>query len=422
MHIRILSLLLFFTYSQVLKSQDSLYTTKNLGEVLFPKKNNTDSPIETKLKKNSLILLPVIGTTPATGVFFGVGGLWAFYTDKYQKNKLSSFNFGAQITFKNQYIFMLKENMYAMRNKIFLQGDYRFLIFSQPTFGLGTNSPDSTYTNFDFGMYGYGTSKIDGAQMMYYNYLKIHQILSYAINDNNTIYVGGGFHLDNHSKIRDELYEINNQNKTAHSVYSISKGFDLYRYNLIGLSANFVWDTRDNIINTYKGFYINFNYRMNSTFIGSSQFSNMLWLEGRCFLPVSKKSKRNVLAFWTYLSTVVSGDLPYLDLPAIGYDQKGFSGRGYVQGRYRGNTLFYSEVEYRFRISKCSEVLGGVVFVNAVTTNDKDNNVHMFEYIRPSVGVGIRVMLDKKVRTNLVVDYGNGYQSSGVYLTAGEMF
>jgi hypothetical protein len=148
----------------------------------------------------------------------------------------------------------------------------------------------------------------------------------------------------------------------------------------------------------------------------------MLWLEGRYFLPVSKKSKRNILAFWSYISTSVQGVVPYLDLPAIGYDQKGFSGRGYVQGRYRGNTLVYGEMEYRFRISKCSEVLGGVLFINAVTTNDVANHVQLFEYIRPSIGAGLRVMLDKKVRTNLVVDYGQGYNSSGVYLTAGEMF
>ncbi|MBK6967539.1 MAG: hypothetical protein IPH20_27485 [Bacteroidales bacterium] len=45
-----------------------------------------------------------------------------------------------------------------------------------------------------------------------------------------------------------------------------------------------------------------------------------------------------------------NGEFPYLMLPATAYDQRGRSGRGYTQGRFRGNNFLYGETEYRFRL------------------------------------------------------------------------
>ena len=55
---------------------------------------------------------------------------------------------------------------------------------------------------------------------------------------------------------------------------------------------------------------------------------------------------------------------------ATGEDQKARSGRGYIAGRFRGESMIYGEVEYRFPISQCSQVLGGVVFINAATATN----------------------------------------------------
>ena len=63
---------------------------------------------------------------------------------------------------------------------------------------------------------------------------------------------------------------------------------------------------------------------------------------------------------------VTSGHLPYLALPAIGWDFAGRTGRGYVQGRFRGTAEVYAEAEWRFRITD-NGLLGGVVFANMYT-------------------------------------------------------
>ena len=66
--------------------------------------------------------------------------------------------------------------------------------------------------------------------------------------------------------------------------------------------------------------------------------------------------------------------MPYLILPALSYDQRGRSGRGYTQGRFRGTNLVYSEAEYRFPISACGGIIGGVVFANLTTASNTDKH------------------------------------------------
>ena len=80
------------------------------------------------------------------------------------------------------------------------------------------------------------------------------------------------------------------------------------------------------------------------------------------------------------------------------------------------------ESEYRFPISECGGVLGGILFVNANTTDKPDKSVRLFDYVAPGYGVGLRLMVDKRSRTNLQVDFGFGKNSGGVYFGAAETF
>ena len=109
-------------------------------------------------------------------------------------------------------------------------------------------------------------------------------------------------------------------------------------------------------------------------------------------------------------------------LPATAYDQRGRSARGYTQGRYRGNNMVYGEAEYRFPISNCGGIMGGVLFVNGTTANNPGQSLKLFESVKPGYGVGLRVMVDKASRTNLAIDFGMGDKSSGFYLAAAETF
>jgi hypothetical protein len=95
-----------------------------------------------------------------------------------------------------------------------------------------------------------------------------------------------------------------------------------------------------------------------------------------------------------------------------------------VQGRFRGEELVYSELEYRFPISPCTGVLGGVVFVNGITTSNREPGaqVRVFDYIKAGYGFGLRIAADKLSRTNIAIDVGFGEKSMGIYFGAAEVF
>ena len=367
-------------------------------------------------KTSSIFLVPVVGSTPSTGVLVGVTLQTAF---QLPESKMSAFQATVQYTFNKQFSVSVKNNVFAKKNKVFLSGDWTYYDYSQPTYGLGTNAPGRKLKrHFVFSQVG--ETKDTLAQPMKFKHYKLHQTISFKVFRN--FFVGPGIHYDRYDKIQDLTLDTLNHQITSHYAYSMLYGFDPTRYSVMGVSLNLVFDSRDNLINAYKGFYANINYRMNPEFLGSDKASSTLWTEFRSYLSMSKRRPQKVLAFWWAGHFTVNGTLPYLNLPAVGNDQRSKTGRGYTIARFRGNHMMYGEVEYRFPLLKCSNILGGVVFANAVTTTNQDKGVKLFEYIRPSVGLGLRILFQKQSRMNIQVDYAQGEDSNGVYFGASEVF
>jgi hypothetical protein len=125
---------------------------------------------------------------------------------------------------------------------------------------------------------------------------------------------------------------------------------------------------------------------------------------------------------WVYGDMVGSGTPPYFDLPAIGMDTYGRSGRGYNEGRFRGERLMYGELEYRAALTR-NGLLGMVAFVNTVTLSNTQTDEKLFDSFAPAGGIGLRLLFNKRSRTNLCIDYGWGRQGSkGLYLALQEAF
>ena len=121
---------------------------------------------------------------------------------------------------------------------------------------------------------------------------------------------------------------------------------------------------------------------------------------------------RHKLAFWRYGDFVIAGTAPYLDLPATGMDAYGRSGRGYPQGRFRGERLVYGEVEYRWTATK-NGLFGMVAFLNTQTFGGEQTGEELFDSFATGGGVGVRLMLNKKSQTNLCLDIGWGKEGQG---------
>ncbi|MBB4802864.1 outer membrane protein assembly factor BamA [Flavobacterium nitrogenifigens] len=401
---------LFLNAQNEIESQSQKECSPKTILELFKKK---DSLYVVKPTKNDFFLvIPAIGSQPATGFFFGGVAQYTF-KGKQENDKYSVANLGILYTVKKQWMINVKNNILLKNNKIFLSGDYRYYIFSQPNYGLGTDIIPPRRDRPD----GFSIDSI--AQSMDYNYFKFHQTASFEIRKN--FYVGGGVNIDWYTNIKDKELDIENGNLTYHYNYSQLHGFDNLEYFLTGVSFNMVYDSRDNQVNSSRGWFANLNYRFNPVLFHNQKYSNVLYAEYRHFVPLSHKNDRYILGIWAYGQFITRGDVPYLNLPAIGWDQRSRGGEGYTQGLFRGNGLVYLSTEFRFPIT-CNQMFSGTVFTNFVTASNADNNIGLFHSIQPAAGVGFRVLIDKKTRTNLVADYSWGNNSKGFYLNAGEVF
>ena len=345
------------------------------------------------------------------GFYYGAVTQYTF-KGKQAEDKYSSFNFGATYTTKKQLLVNVKNTILLNNNKIYLNGDWRYYIFSQNNYGLGSDIIPPKRNDENFVLEAL-------SQPMDYDYLKFHQTVSFRIGGD--FYIGGGIHLDGYTNISDKLLDVPNNVLTEHYKYSEKYGFSTNEYYVNGLSLNFVFDSRDNQVNANNGLYFNINFRDNPALRKNQSSSSVLFTELKYYIPLSKTNAQHVLAFWTYGQFLTHGNLPYLNLPAIGWDKTSRGGRGYVQGLIRGQNLAYLETEYRFPIS-CNQLISGTVFANFTTASDKDRQVKLFNAVQPAFGIGLRILIDKATRTNLILNQSWGRQSNAFYLNAGEAF
>jgi len=180
-----------------------------------------------------------------------------------------------------------------------------------------------------------------------------------------------------------------------------------------------LYDTRSNPVNPAKGSLIKIDFHIHPQVLGNIDSWNSFIVDARKYFTFPARSN-NVLAFWSYDWFTRKGRVPYLLLPNTGGDPNSNTGRGYIQGRYRGNNFVYLEGEYRIQLTR-NGLFGMVVFGNAESVTK--NGIRDVNVIAPGYGAGLRIKLNKFSSTNLAVDYGFGVGGSrGLSVNLGEVF
>ncbi|MBW3131185.1 MULTISPECIES: hypothetical protein [Hymenobacter] len=370
---------------------------RDLGDVLtyfFPRLRPAarDTTVTLESGHRFVSIIPVVSYTLQTRGLLQVAGNVA-----YQKPgaNISTLVSALAVTQNKQVILTATSSIWTPDNRINWIGDWRLMHYPQNTYGLGTR-----------------TSTRRGVVNMEFDYLRIYQTMLRRILPN--FYGGLGYQLDYHWGIEStsdgqEVARISGyeQGITGSSVSS-------------GVALNLLYDSRGNAINPQPGgAYVNLLYRPNLKLLGSTVTYQTLLLEARRYLRL-REGSGNMLALWSYNSITLQGTPPYLDLPSTGWDTYNNTGRGFIQGRFRGKDMLYAEAEYRFRITR-NRLLGGVAFGNAQTISEPATN--QFEKVVPAVGVGLRVAMNKLSRTNLSIDYGFGFDGSrALSFNVGEVF
>ncbi len=335
-------------------------------------------------------LLPTLEYTQQTSFALSLIGNAAFYTAGGATN-ISNISGSVAYTQKSQLFIPIQTNIWTKDNKYNITSDWRYNKYPQETFGLGSLTQTANEYIID------------------YSYLRFYQTLYKTIATD--FYLGAGYDLDYYWNFK----EVNPP----------AGGTDLEQYGFTpksvssGITLNVLYDGRRNSINPEPGYYASIVYRPDFRFLGSDSSWQSLVIDARKYMHLRKGGK-SILAFWTYDNFTLSGHPPYQLLPATAGDTYLNSGRGYIQGRFRGKDMLYLESEYRFPLLS-NGLLGAVAFVNAQSFTTPGNN--RFQGILPGYGAGIRIKLNKFSRTNIALDYGFGLHGSrGLFGNLGEIF
>jgi len=394
---RIYALILFFSFSLFFVDSyaqtDSSSGQKDLADVIRSLGKHRKDTVRNKVdsSKYHFSIVPAIGYTLSTGFALIVASNVAFYTNDPDKTNVSSIMAPVVYSQYNQLTIPLQANIWTKDNKYNIISDWRYYKYPQDTYGLG------------------GHTSLDEANQIDYSQLRIRQsvLRKLALN----IYAGVGYYLDYHWNIKEEGQPDGSES-------------DAKKYGLPPTSTssgpvlNLLYDNRKNSINPQGGLYANILYHPNYVFMGSDANWQSMTIDVRKYFRFP--NSRSILAFWNYDWLTLSGKPPYLDLPSTGWDNYNNTGRGYIQGRFRGENMLYLETEFRFAITR-NGLFGGVLFANAQSVSNYPAND--FDAIWPAAGLGLRIKVNKHSNTNIAIDYGFGLGGSrGFFVNLGEVF
>lgn len=356
------------------------------------KKPTVSAPTDKKIRFS---LLPIGGNVPGGGRALVTSTNAGFYLGDKKTTYASNVTFTPYWNFKSRFGLPLRSSIWLEDNSWNIAGDTRFLVYPQNTWGIGSGQEDQKL-------------------LVKYKYVRFYQSALKRIKP--YFYAGMGYNLDYFINIKTDQQNL--QEFTGYNM-GTEEGNNSFSS---GISLNLLYDTRnrsDSDDNPIKQTYMNLVLRNNPVFLGSKTSWKSLYVDARRYIPLNKKpNQQNMIALWSYLWTGLTNDIPYLNLPSIGWDPYNKSGRGVDQNRYRGKGLIYTEAEYRRDITN-NGLLGFVVFANATAVTEQNNR---FKKIHPAAGTGLRVKFNKASNTNIAVDYGFSKGYSGFMIGLGEVF
>ena len=400
-----------FNDGKVQKPADNLSEQYDVGDlahdIFYP--NRTRDPFR---KSSGITVIPNIAANPSIGFQLGIKAVAGKKLGTDPRTFMSVAATSASITTKGIIYFYVNHNVFTNGNKWNLQGSLVAAKTVTPDFGLGIGNAamgseeDKVLSNPD--RKGYVLHS------MFFNFReKVYKEMMRGF------FVGAGVSFDIRTKIEDRITAANVL--TPYKIYSDRYGFDQNNYMSNGLLFSVQYTTRDNQNRAYKGIYADAGFRLNQTWMGSTKNALQFTTDFRKYFSVSERNPEHVIALWNWGSYIASGALPYLELSGTGKDAGFRSGRGYTVTYFKGTQYNYSEIEYRFPITR-NKLLSGVTFFNIQTAND-EMGTKLFEQWQPGGGAGLRILFNKSTRTNLCLDYAFGkYGRRGFFLGLNEAF
>jgi len=367
---------------------------------------------DTLHKGSGVTIVPNVAANPTIGFQAGIKAVAGRRLGNDPNTLLSVGATSASITTKGIIYFYINHNIFTPGNKWNLQGNLVAAKSVSPDagFGIGVGKAEGNAAQT---VLANPAHKIYGIHSLYFNFReKIYKEVAKGL------FLGAGASFEVRRKI--QVGDTVN-NATPLSVYDNQRGFPKDHYSANGFLFNVEYTSRDNPNRAYHGIYFDAGFRINQTWIGSTKNAVQFTTDFRKYFSLSDVNPETVLAFWNWGSYLLTGDIPYLELPGTSRDGSFRSGRGYTSQYFKGTEFNDTELEFRFPIL-ANKFISGVAFGNLQTAND-EQGTRLFQVFQPGYGAGLRVLFNKVTRTNLALDYAFGrFGSKGFFLNLNEAF
>lgn len=341
---------------------------------------------DTISKKEGVFLFPLLYYTPDTRFAAGAVGVYYFNTGdtstiKGKDTRLSYVKLLSDYTQNKQLDIWSSWNFFTNEEKYLFKGEVRYRNFPDRYYGIGNST------------------SIDQEEAYSYDLVKFKLLGLLQVREK--LFVGLDYQFS---------YEYNFEHQQNGELESGT--ITGYKGGLgSGVGGVLTYDTRDNVVNAYKGMLFEFSsYVFNSRLGGNFNYTAINFT----FNKYWELKENHILAFNSVLFMNYGG-VPFLDMSRVGGDD---ILRGYASNRFRDHHFSGVQLEYRFPVWWR---FGMVVFagIGDVFRTPADLRLNNLKY---SFGTGIRYAINKKERLNVRVDFGLGRKSDAFYIMLTEAF
>ncbi|MBI3235108.1 MAG: hypothetical protein HYZ42_13920 [Bacteroidetes bacterium] len=336
--------------------------------------NRISSQDSTKTKRVKVLPVPAFGYSPETKTYIGAVTLFTFNIYKDTLTRTSNAKIEFNYTWRKQMILEGGWNYFFKDEKWFTKGLIHYSKYPDYYFGIGPNTPDSNKLTFNSNRFVFET---------------------YALKKiGYKLFTGIDIKYINYSHIKTESNEPKYSELTAGST--------------LGIGYSILKDTRNNILTPIKGMYLYGNARYN--------FAKTHYGEITLDFRYYKTWKNKYTLASRFVNDLNLGNPPFFDYAFLGGDK---FVRGYYYGRYRDKILSSLQTEFRMPILKWL----GLAAFGGISNLYSDVHPFKLNKTKYNAGVGLRILIDKKDRTNLRFDYALGNNNNnGFYVSFGESF
>lgn len=347
-----------------------------LHQVLGQKADTTK-----RQKKIKLTPLPALFYTPETRLGFGGLVSGVFNLGDRQSTRNSNAEILAAYTLNRQIILRTRNNLFTKDEKYALSGELSFYNFPILYYGIGND-----------------TEKDLEEELGYKIFIFQERVLRQV---RKSLFIGPQYRF-NH------LYDIEYKPQYLKSDTTfINNGAGTNS----GLGFSVIYDTRNNVLNSSKGVFMQFSTFLHGKVIGGDFNFNRYMVDLRRYWML----KNGDVIAAQYFGEFNTGNTPFREMALLGGEN---IMRGYYNGRFRDKQQMAVQAEYRKQVISW---LGITVFgaYGDVAEDIGSFNPADFKY---TVGAGLRVMVNKADRLNIRIDYGLGKETSGFYFAIAEAF